>query len=146
MESRGSDIVGLPVKLPLPALNIKCMENGSSNHHMDGNGVDGFADFERPTKLSGASPRKGDAVAPYQALPVTGDLITEHLTPELPVIDHANLTPEVRLLFCKVIKLRWRDPGKRMLSGKRSRPHHFGSKVVRGLTCWFLFHTITLRA
>jgi len=96
METRGSDIVCLTEKLHLPALNIKSLENGSSNHHVEGNGGEECADFERPSKLSGASPRKGDAVAPYQALPVTGDLITEHLTPELPVIEHADLTPEVR--------------------------------------------------
>lgn len=120
METLASDIVCLPEKLPLPALNIKCKENGSSNHEVDYNGQDVCATFERPLKLSGASPRKGDAVAPYQALPVTGDLITEHLTPELPVIEHADLTPEVRQLLCETIPPERFVSGKRMQSGWRS--------------------------
>lgn len=34
--------------------------------------------------------------AAYQALPVTANAITQHLTPALPVIEHGKLTAEVR--------------------------------------------------
>jgi hypothetical protein len=48
-----------------------------------------------PVELFGTSPRR-EPCAPYQALPVTAQCITEHLTPALQVIDGSTMTPEVR--------------------------------------------------
>ena len=48
--------------------------------------------------IAGGSPKK-DPVAPYQALPVTAQTITEHLTPALPVIDRGNMTDEVNIII-----------------------------------------------
>ncbi len=48
-----------------------------------------------PVELFGTSPRR-EPCAPYQALPVTAQCITEHLTPALQVIDGSMMTPEVR--------------------------------------------------
>lgn len=44
---------------------------------------------------SGLSPRVS-GIAPYQALPVTAQAITEHLTAALPIIEHQNLSQEVK--------------------------------------------------
>jgi hypothetical protein len=78
--------------LPMPVRD----EEKSVGRSSDG-GLYGLS----PRSMSGTSPRlagtspKKDPIAPYQALPVTADAITEHLTEELPVIDRGNMTQEV---------------------------------------------------
>ena len=93
-----ADIVKLPGELPLPPIDVsKAQEQGNGVAEHKGLGYSGTENggFEMPSKLQGASPRKGDAVAPYQALPVTSEVITEHLTPALPVLEPSELEPEV---------------------------------------------------
>lgn len=66
-------------------------------------GIQGQSPRSWNGSIAGSSPRK-DPVAPYQALPVTPQTITEHLTPALPVIDRGSMSQEVcdcALLECK---------------------------------------------
>lgn len=98
MEKLNSEIIQLTGNLPLPELNVKRQPSDS----LDGDPVSVSSgeqepSFMRPNKLQGASPRKGDG-GPYQALPVTGELITQHLTPALSVLDLSECTADVRLL------------------------------------------------
>lgn len=64
------------------------------------NGVEDGEDREsdllgQSPRLLGSSPSK-EPIAPYQALPVCAQTITEHITPALPVVDHSKLSKEVR--------------------------------------------------
>lgn len=52
---------------------------------------------QSPPRPAGSSPRS-QPIAPYQALPITASVITEHITPALPVIDHTRMSQEVSLV------------------------------------------------
>jgi len=83
-----SEILALSSSGPLP-IPI----GGDGRNRDDENGVAGYS-----PRLLGASPTR-EPIAPYQALPVTAQLITEHITPALPVIDHSKLTEGVRHFY-----------------------------------------------
>lgn len=72
--------------LPVPVANGGAVANGLDHKIVNTLG-------SSPT---GASPLK-NPVAPYQALPITPQIITENITPALPVFDRSKMTQEVSL-------------------------------------------------
>jgi hypothetical protein len=89
MAANPAEIMALAASSPLPVpvgREANGVENGNSE-----NGIYGLS----PTSLQGTSPVK--LPFPYQALPVTSAVITEHLTPALPVIEPSTLSHEVGL-------------------------------------------------
>jgi hypothetical protein len=87
-----AEILALSASSPLP-IPVGREEKGVGNGHSDEkeNGVFG----QSPSSLQGTSPR--ELPFPYQALPVTSFVITEHLTPALPVIEPSSLSHAVGL-------------------------------------------------
>lgn len=86
-------------KLPVPLerqlkgtrLQSDEKENGNEAHEL------------QSTNRIAAANGSHEAVAPYQALPVIGRTITEHLTPPLPVLNAEEFTQEViqRIILMK---------------------------------------------
>ena len=90
-----SEIMALAGSSPLP-VPIEIPANGKDRWISLDQASSRILGSSPPVGISprGASPPVLAPVAPYQALPVTPSIITEHLTPALDVIDHTQLTPE----------------------------------------------------
>ena len=92
MEINATEILTLSASSPLPVpvgREPKGLDNGVDDKE---NEIFGLS----PTSLSGTSPIR-EPIVPYQALPVTAAIITEHLTDALPVMEPTEMTHEVSL-------------------------------------------------
>lgn len=108
-QDLASEILHLSSSLKLPPIETRSSPSGSQVGESPRSPVLQLSedDFEVRAKLVGASPRKGDGLAPYQALPVTKEdmfTITQHLTPALPVLEPSDSNPaEVEERVSRVI-------------------------------------------